>query len=191
MHFVHLPSITLVVVFTTTFMYSMYIQVSAVKLSREDISVGHLVPSDIDATFGEDIYLKITQPFAGQIECSYRSPGRRTDVIISTSLHDGNGRYDQLNVISVRFSFTFSHLDKCRITQWKDVQCGLRIENVTMDDAGGWRLTATDGHIMARGLAWVTVKSILNRYCNPICVINCVHLTQIFRRQPKLVSIRC
>lgn len=64
----------------------------AVSLTREDISMGQIFPPDIDATTGEDVYLKITQPLHGQIECSYRPPGHMNDIIVTASLKGAGGR---------------------------------------------------------------------------------------------------
>lgn len=39
------------------------------------------------------------------------------------------------------------------------MQCGIRIENATMSEAGAWRLTAKNAQNMSRGISWVDVRS--------------------------------
>lgn len=67
-------------------------QMAAVKLNREEIFAVQVFPSEADVVIGDDFYLMSKRTLTPPVECSYRSPGQRDDIIVDERLRNANGR---------------------------------------------------------------------------------------------------
>ncbi|XP_037026242.1 uncharacterized protein LOC119067401 [Bradysia coprophila] len=100
--------------------------------TRTDVADGLSLPYEVQLLEGEDLFIKISKPVTGQTNCNFRSPG--------------NDDVDVENITSNN-----------RIKKWTTETCGIRVTNVSLTDAGHWRLTSSHSNSRARGITLVDV----------------------------------